>query len=661
MKNKIKLLKIFLLTIIPLSMLFIFFINQVVINKITTKDMIAYKNALMKEKKSDLLASVDIIKQNLFIKLENKKIKNFSKEELNLYKKEVIEYIDKMSVDEKNYYWISDKNMDIIFHPINKDFLNKNAKDLTSNLKIDQSQKNAFIEYTLTQKDKNVEKIAALSLFEPLNWVIGKAIEIPEINNRVKKTEETLLDNHSYTMSIFSIFLILFILSIIYIIIKKSNNSIFIPMENRMNTLTQKLEEKNIELQKRLYTDELTNLKNMNALKDDVKGKGYRTLFVIDIDSFNNINKLYGYQIGDAVLREYANILHSFSKEYQYKCYRLYSNTFALLGINNIIEVDKYHNDIKKLLTQYTKINFRKNIFYFNDIDITLDVNIGICLAQDNVIIKANTALEAAKKETKRYYVYNGDINEKNEIEKYINIKKLLIDAINNDGVIPYFQPILTQDKNIVKYESLMRLRVNNNIISPNMFMDVSIKTKLYSKLSIMMIEKALKKAKQFKIDISINLSTDDFSDQKLNKMLDKYLNKKNIELCKLITFEILESQSIDNFEIINTFLTKYRRFGVKIAIDDFGTGYSNFSNILLLKPNYIKIDGSLIKNIDTSNDSLILVKSIVSFAKTLNILTIAEFIHNKSVYDICNEIGINRFQGYYFYEPKEMLLGKFK
>jgi EAL domain-containing protein (putative c-di-GMP-specific phosphodiesterase class I) len=96
---------------------------------------------------------------------------------------------------------------------------------------------------------------------------------------------------------------------------------------------------------------------------------------------------------------------------------------------------------------------------------------------------------------------------------------------------------------------------------------------------------------------------------------------------------------------------------GVKIAIDDFGTGYSNFSYLLKLRPDYIKIDGSLIKHIDTDDNSIAIVSAILAFSKKLGIKTIAEYVHSKEVYEKCKELGIDEFQGFYLGEPTSSLV----
>jgi EAL domain-containing protein (putative c-di-GMP-specific phosphodiesterase class I) len=95
---------------------------------------------------------------------------------------------------------------------------------------------------------------------------------------------------------------------------------------------------------------------------------------------------------------------------------------------------------------------------------------------------------------------------------------------------------------------------------------------------------------------------------------------------------------------------------GVLIAIDDFGSGYANYAHILELKPDYIKIDGSLIQNILSDNDSKILVQSIVRFAHELNITTVAEYVENKEIFELLKEYGVDEFQGYYFGRPTDLI-----
>ena len=167
---------------------------------------------------------------------------------------------------------------------------------------------------------------------------------------------------------------------------------------------------------------------------------------------------------------------------------------------------------------------------------------------------------------------------------------------------MPFYQPIFNKEKRIVKYETLIRIQNSNEIISPSVFLEVSKRIKRYTDIEKMLIEKSFKLiADRPDAMISINLSGRDMTDGDVSVFIIEKMNKYKV--AGRVIFEILEDENIENIERIGVFIDRVRRMGAKIAIDDFGSGYSNFSYILKLKPDYIKIDGSIIKNIDTNED----------------------------------------------------------
>ena len=171
-----------------------------------------------------------------------------------------------------------------------------------------------------------------------------------------------------------------------------------------------------------------------------------------------------------------------------------------------------------------------------------------------------------------------------------------------------------------------------------------------------MVIRKVFKNIMQIEEDISINIGFSDVSNLGFNEFMDKEINKLSKTQREKIVFEILESDYISDYAILDEFIFKYRKKGIRIAIDDFGTGFSNFSHILKVKPDYIKIDGSLIKDINSDEKSYEMVKSIAQFSKSLGITVIAEFIHSKEVYEIVKDLEIDEFQGFYLGEPKVLI-----
>ena len=144
------------------------------------------------------------------------------------------------------------------------------------------------------------------------------------------------------------------------------------------------------------------------------------------------------------------------------------------------------------------------------------------------------------------------------------------------------------------------------------------------------MIDKTIKEFENSKYQVSINLSVDDILNAEIVELLKKRLKETGIG--PRLVFEIIESEGIENFESVVEFITDIKQYGCKISIDDFGTGYSNFEYLMKLKVDYIKIDASMIKNIDTNNESEMITETIVDFAKKFGIKTIAEFVYSKSI-----------------------------
>jgi EAL domain-containing protein (putative c-di-GMP-specific phosphodiesterase class I) len=219
---------------------------------------------------------------------------------------------------------------------------------------------------------------------------------------------------------------------------------------------------------------------------------------------------------------------------------------------------------------------------------------------------------------------------------------------------MPYCQPIINNNTGKTeKYECLMRIMDrDNNVLVPAFFLQTAKDAKVYGEMTRMMIEKSFKVFESSPRDFSINLSIEDILDSKVTEfifnMLDSYP-----DIAKRAAFEILESEGIGNYDDISAFIKRLKRYGSKIVIDDFGAGYSNFQHLLRLEVDYIKIDSSLIKDIDKDRNSQVIVGTIVDFTKKLGIETVAEFVHSREVYDKVKELGVDYSQGYFLGKPE--------
>jgi len=256
-------------------------------------------------------------------------------------------------------------------------------------------------------------------------------------------------------------------------------------------------------------------------------------------------------------------------------------------------------------------------------------------------------ALYKAKSLGVTFFYYDKQIEKeyKQNFEKIAMLKSIL----KKENIIPYYQCIVDKNKRIIKYEALIRLKnEKGEILSPFLFMEDIKKSKLYDQFSLIMIKKVIQDVKKFKFNVSINLSFEDIE----NELIKEYILSLDRDILKFVTFEVLESENIKSYEIINEFFNVLKQKGAKVAIDDFGSGYSNFINILSLEIDYIKIDGSLIKNINDEKNKKI-VEFIVNFSKEFNIKIVAEFVDNETIFKTLETMNMDYFQGYYFCKPK--------
>jgi len=229
----------------------------------------------------------------------------------------------------------------------------------------------------------------------------------------------------------------------------------------------------------------------------------------------------------------------------------------------------------------------------------------------------------------------------------------LLKDVLHSGTVVPYVQPIVTAaDGKISKYECLMRLvdPKTDNAYSIFPLLNTAKSIHLYEGLMELMVEKSMRIFEGLPYSFSMNLSYEDID----NRRFRHYVLRKIQEFPEpeRIIFEVLETDFIEDFEVVSDFLDEMRKFGCRVAIDDFGSGYSSMENILKLKPDYIKIDGSLIHDIDHSSESLAIVKSVISMAKELKIKSVAEYVHSEPVHKVVKSLEVDYLQGYYTGRP---------
>lgn len=399
-------------------------------------------------------------------------------------------------------------------------------------------------------------------------------------------------------------------------------------------------------LEYQFYNDELTSLPNRKRLLELTSQNNKNTiLMILNIDKFQEINALYGDKVGNSILQNTANII----KEHippKTTLFKLHADEYALY-CESIYKYD----EIKKLAISLTN-TIENNTLEINGSEIFINATIGIAMGESFLFQNADIALKLAKKKKEKYLIYESSMNIEYEYEQNLKWTRKIKDAIDNDKIEPVFQAIVdTQTKEIVKYEALIRMIGDEGKhISPIHFLDLAKKNKLYPNLTKIMVTKTFEKFKNLPYQVSINLSVEDILNESVRNLIIEKL--KEYKFGNRIIFEILESEGIENFKQVFDFIQDIKKYGAQISIDDFGTGYSNFEYLMKLQVDYIKIDASMIRDIDTNKNSQMVTETIIDFAKKMGIKTVAEFIHSENVYKKVKEMGIDYSQGYYFGEP---------
>ncbi|MGE4295282.1 MAG: EAL domain-containing protein [Campylobacterales bacterium] len=397
-----------------------------------------------------------------------------------------------------------------------------------------------------------------------------------------------------------------------------------------------------------IYTDPLTNFPNRAALARDVESSVSPLMAVINIDSFKEINDFYGNEVGDFLLKKVVKVLHAYlsTQPYEARVYKLSSDEFGVLlpDVGLIPAAQEFVQMIHAYLESHT--------FRFDEYEIFLSVSSGFTTSKEEALVKADMALKVAKRTRKDVVCFEdlGDV--KKDYEHNITWTKKLKKAIEEDRIRPWFQPIIdNKSGEIVKYECLMRMfDEDGTVIAPGEFLDVAYKTRLYYKLARTMIAKSCEYFRDKPWEFSFNMTVSEVMNREIVQFLKTCLTENRV--ADRVVVELLESEGIEKYPEVEEFIRDIKALGCKVAIDDFGSGYSNFEHLLKLKVDFIKIDGSIIRRIDTDRNSLVIAETIADFARKLGIRTVAEFVHSGEILTLVNGAGIDYAQGYHLGKP---------
>ena len=328
----------------------------------------------------------------------------------------------------------------------------------------------------------------------------------------------------------------------------------------------------------RQTTDFVTGLPNRIKLEEDARKIHDSKLALLSLNNYNIIKDYYGYEASKKLLVKIANLLTETLESQDIKIYKLAAGDYALLAGKQL------NIDLFKPICQTIKDKVDEHNIIVNEDIIDTQATVGLTTDSENLLLYASLALRYAIDSRKDIVLYEDQENlrdtYKNNLKWTQNIKR----ALTDDRFTLFVQPIVNANTGHTdKYECLVRMiGAEGDIISPFFFLDIARKTGLYHKITLEVIDKAFKVFSMITdVEFSINLSPEDITHKPTLEFLERKLDE--FDVASRLVLEIVESESIENFDEIKNFIARMKLRGCKIAVDDFGTGYSNFSYLMQL------------------------------------------------------------------------------
>ncbi|HBF2912228.1 TPA: bifunctional diguanylate cyclase/phosphodiesterase, partial [Clostridioides difficile] len=406
------------------------------------------------------------------------------------------------------------------------------------------------------------------------------------------------------------------------------------------------------------YEDKVTHIGNQNKFYRecskyllDKPSLNYIIVY-FDINNFKMINDTFGYEFGDNLLITIAKALKEELTEGEVFA-RLSSDYFAIFcdyknGRNKIIrKLDSIRNNIESNLSIVFEISLCVGIYFVeeDEVDIQKAVN------------KANMARSVAKGKNINYAIYNEDVRNKLSEESMI-LDDIKIALVKNQFEV-YYQPKFSLvNGEMIGSEALIRWNhPEHGFISPAVFIPIAEKSKLILKIGRFVFEKVCTDLSEWKkqgkkiVPVSVNLSRVELYQPDIVKFINKTIQMYNLS-SDLIEIEITETVAINELNILKNVLNELRKYGFSISMDDFGTGYSSISCLRDMPIDILKLDKSFLDGIEHDERSRNIAKSIVSLAKSLDLVVIIEGVESKEQAELMKQFGCDLVQGFYFARP---------
>ncbi len=398
------------------------------------------------------------------------------------------------------------------------------------------------------------------------------------------------------------------------------------------------------------YLDDNLGVANVIKLRKDMEELKLNKLCMTEVINADLSIAAYGeetYYAGCvSVLNSVQQALIQFGLDSAIFLYSYAYNRFVLAAGDNISKED-FLSVMKQFYAQFEAASS-------SQVEISGVSRFAVVLQEDKLIERALHSLLLARDSHENFNITPDTLDITDTIKKDAEVLDLINFAMEAGRIIPYYQGIHNNKSGkIEKYEALMRISdEQGKIYPPGAFLDVAKKYKIYNRLSQMMIARVLHEFSGRTEQLSINISAYDISSESFKKWF--FTQLANYPNCKNLVIEFVETENYQNDTIFD-FIAEVRSYGCRVSVDDFGSGYATYTTIISLSPAFIKIDGTIIKDIATSEKNVIILRSICFMAQLINAQTIAEFVENEETQKVLMQYGVDYSQGYLHSRPQPL------
>ncbi len=416
--------------------------------------------------------------------------------------------------------------------------------------------------------------------------------------------------------------------------------------------------------------DPLTGLANRHCFQKTLKKEIQDALIhqrsgavlCLDLDNFKDINDTCGHHIGDKILKRVANRLAKIARKSDHVAH-LGGDEFAL--ILSDVRASQLEDISAKILGSITEITHTENNSTHR-----VKASMGIALFPESgldtheLLANADMAMYQVKDNGKDgTYVYTKHDNTRDIIHERIHWRNQIDKALSNGDFVLHYQPIQhIASGSITHYEALLRMQLpNGELVYPDKFIPVAEHTGIISAIDNYVVEHAIRELadinrSQADIRMSVNISGHALKDKSFIDVIERALSQYECSPRNLI-FELTETTAVADLSSARQLIHDIKAIGCDFALDDFGVGYSSFYYVKQLPFDYIKIDGSFIRNMRQNKEDLVFVKALSEMAVAFGKKTIAEFVEDDVTLHQLAQLGIHYAQGYHIGKPSPDLV----